>query len=124
MNKTENKNGCVAMVVRGIIMALLVMLTAWIVPGIEVGGFWAALWVGIVIGVLNMFVKPLMMFITIPINFITLGLFTLVINAFLIWLTGAMLDSFFVEGFWAAFWFALIYGIARGVIFETSEKKK
>jgi len=98
------------------------MLAAWIVPGIEVGGFWSAMWIGIVIGLLNFFVRPLMLILTIPVTLITFGLFVLVLNGVLVLMAGEMIESFVVDGYWAAFWFALIYGIARTIVFQTSEK--
>ena len=71
------------MLLRWVIYALSIMLVAWIVPGIYIRNFGSALLVAVVMALVNAFIKPLIMFISLPINFLTLGLFTFVINALL-----------------------------------------
>lgn len=89
-------------IIRAILFALSVMLVAWVVPGISVSGFLGALVVAIVLGLINAFVKPVIYFISIPLNILTLGLFSFVINAFLLILAGKITPGFSVEGFWSA----------------------
>ena len=90
---------------------LAVMFIAWIIPGITVNGFWSALLVALVLGLINLVIKPLLMFISLPINILTFGLFTLIINAGLMMLAGFITPGFQVNGFWSAFWGALILAI-------------
>jgi len=78
------------------------MLIAWIIPGISVSSFWAALLVVVIMGLINMFVRPILTFITLPINFLTLGLFTFILNALLFMLAGYIAPGFSVNGFWSA----------------------
>ena len=85
-----------------LIYALVIMLVAWIVPGISVDGFGSALVAIIIIALINAIIRPIVMFITLPINFITLGLFTFVINALLLLLAGYVSPGFEVDGFWSA----------------------
>ena len=81
-------------------------------PGVAVSSFWVAFVAAVVFGVVNALIKPLVVILTLPINLITLGLFTLVINALL-----ALLVAFVVPGFTiAGFWVALIFGIILTLI--------
>ena len=78
------------------------------VPGIAVQGFYSALVVALVLGLLNALVRPILIFLTLPITLLTLGLFTLVINALLFWFASTIVKGFDVAGFGPAFWGALI----------------
>jgi len=87
-----------------------------LVDGISFTGDWRLLFVvALVFGVLNVLVKPVLMFLTFPALILTLGLFTFVLNAFMLWLTGRISDAmrlgFHVDGFWAAFLGALVVSI-------------
>lgn len=73
--------------------------------------FWSSLVVAIVIALLNSFLLPVMVFITIPITIITFGLFLFVLNAFIIWLASAIVKGFYVENFWWALAFAIILSL-------------
>ena len=84
------------------LFALVIMLSAWLIPGIEVDGFLSALLVVVVMALINTFVKPLIVLITLPINVITLGLFIFVINAALLLLLGKIGPAFVVDGFVSA----------------------
>ncbi|MDD3149678.1 MAG: phage holin family protein [Candidatus Gastranaerophilales bacterium] len=94
-----------------VLSALAVMFVAWAIPGISVVSFWSALFAAVIIGFVNGFIKPIAMFLTFPINLITLGLFTLVINAFMLILVSKIVPGFKVDGFWAAFWGAILLSI-------------
>lgn len=96
---------------------LALLLGAWILPGIHVeGNDWSIILIAFVIALLNAFVRPLLIFLTIPATILTLGLFILVINAAVIMLAGYMLDDFKVAGFWSAFFFALILSVVTSII--------
>ncbi len=86
------------------------MLTAFIVPGASVT-FVPALIAAIVLGVLNMFIKPIILVLTLPINILTLGLFTFVINGFLVLLASKMVPGFYVGGFGTAMLFGLVLAL-------------
>ena len=96
-------------IVRWIINTLAVMLAAYLVPGVSVTNFWAALITALVMGLINAIVRPLVIILTLPVNILTLGLFTLVINALMFWLASALVPGFYVAGFWPAFGGALIF---------------
>lgn len=91
------------LLVRWILFALAIIFVAWLVPGIEVENFQSAMLVTIIIALINIFIRPLIVFITLPINILTLGIFTLVINALLLMLAGYLAPGVDVEGFLSAF---------------------
>ena len=85
-----------------IIYALLIIFVSWIVPGIEVDNFISAMFVCIILALINTFIKPLIQLIALPVTVITLGLFSLVINALMLMLAGWIAPGFAVEGFLSA----------------------
>lgn len=88
-----------------ILNALALMITAYIVPGFSVANFTTALLAGIVLGVVNTFIKPVLSYITKPINTVTLGLFAFVVNAVVLFIV-----QYFVPGFQLSGWTAAILG--------------
>jgi len=99
------------------------LFTAFILPGVHLNGLAGALVVAMVLIVLNTFLKPILKVLTLPINFITLGFFTLVINGFIIWLADSLIADFMIDGLIWAVLFGLIMSIIVS-IFESSDKKK
>ncbi len=99
-----------------LISAVAIIVTAYILPGVAVAGFGTALVVALVLGILNAFIKPLLLFLTLPINVLTLGLFTLVINAVLVLAVSALVPGFIVNGFWRAVLFGLVLAVVMYVI--------
>lgn len=93
---------------RWLINTVAIMLMALYLPGIVVSGFYAALIAALVLGIINALIRPILVILTLPVNILTLGLFTLIINAFLFWFTATIVKGFEVAGFWPAFWGALI----------------
>ena len=87
---------------RVIILSVGISVAAYLVPGINVTGVGAAVKAGLLLGVLNAFIKPVVLILTLPINLLTLGLFTFVINGILLWAVGHMVSGFEVSGFFAA----------------------
>lgn len=107
---------CLYAILRWIINALLLMLIPYVVPGIEVASFFTALVVAVVLAAVNAIIRPFVILLTLPINVLTLGLFTLVINALMFWLVSAIVKGFFITNFWAAFFAALVYAIFSMII--------
>ena len=100
-----------------VISSVAVILTAYLLPGVTVSGFLPALLVAIVLGFLNAFVKPILVLLTLPINIITIGLFTFVINALIILLVSQIVPGFRVDGFWWALLFSVILSVVNGLMF-------
>lgn len=92
-------------------LALAIMFTGWVIPGITVSNFVSALIAAVAIALINLFIKPVLVFLTLPINILTLGLFILVINALLFLFVAYLVPGIDVDGFWSAFLGALILSI-------------
>jgi len=100
---------------RILITALALLAVAWLLPGVEVDGFYTALIVALVLGVINITLKPILLLLTLPINLITLGLFTFVVNGFFFWLVSAFISGFNVSSFLAAIFGALIVSVFKSL---------
>ena len=87
---------------RWLLYTLALIFTSWVIPGIEVSSFLNSMFVVVIIALINTFIKPFLQIITLPINILTLGLFSLVINALLLMLAGYITPGFEVEGFLSA----------------------
>jgi len=92
----------ISMLIRWILLALSLLFVAWIVPGVSFAGYLAAFWAALVMGLVNIFIRPLLLVLTLPINILMLGLFTFVINALMFLLVAKLVPGFFVAGFLAA----------------------
>jgi putative membrane protein len=102
-------------IVRIVITALALMGVAYLVPGIEVQSFYAALITAVVLGVLNVLVRPILVLLTLPITLITLGLFVFVINAVLFWFAASFIPGFTVLGFLPALAGSLLVAVVSTV---------
>ncbi len=104
--------------VRMIITALLVMLIAHLMPGVSVASFTTSLIVALVLGLLNVFVKPLLILFTLPVTLFTFGLFLLVINALIILLCTKIVGGFTVDSFWTAVLFSIILSVSQSIVYR------
>lgn len=94
-----------------LINTLAVLVTGYILPGIHVANFWTAVVVAIVLGVINAVLRPIIFILTLPINILTLGLFSFVIMGLLVYLVSAIVPGFKVDNFWWAILFAIIVAL-------------
>jgi putative membrane protein len=99
------------LLLKWVISALAFLALPHIVPGISVEGFGTALILALFWGLLNITIKPILTVLTLPINLLTLGLFTFVINGFLLWLLAGIIKGFWVDGFWVAILGGLVLSI-------------
>lgn len=90
------------LVIRWLVSAAALYLTSLIVRGIEIDGLVPLLFAAITIGILNALVRPIILLLTLPLTVLTLGLFTLVVNAGMLWMASKVVIGFRVHGFWAA----------------------
>jgi len=97
--------------VKWLINALAIFIVAHIVKGIEVSNTAIVLVIALVLGVVNAFLRPFIILITLPINILTLGLFTLFINGALFYLVSKIVKGFVITGFWPAFWGYILFSI-------------
>lgn len=99
-----------------IILSVAVYATTFIVSGISINPLWVVLVVGACLTLFNMFIKPIIKILTLPINIITLGLFSLVINGAIFWYLGTLVKGFEVNTFTAAFIGALLVSIINWIL--------
>jgi putative membrane protein len=104
----SNHRGFWGFVAQTIVLTLAVIIAAKLMPGVSMNNVWTALLTGLVIALLNRFLRPVLIFLTLPFTAITLGLFLFVINAVIILLAGAIVPGFTVEGFGTALLFSLL----------------
>ncbi|MCX6231548.1 MAG: phage holin family protein [Bacteroidetes bacterium] len=106
-----------------IVTSFAVVITAYLLNGIHVPNFTTAIVISIVLTLLNIFVRPLLIMLTIPATIFSMGLFLLVINAFIILLASALVPEFKVDSFWWALAFSIILSIVSFIL-EIPEKIK
>lgn len=102
---------------------LFVLGLAYIMPGVKVDNFITSLIVAAVLGLLNIFIKPILVLFTLPVTILTFGLFLLIINALIIMLCDALVDGFDVRGFLDALLFSLVLSFLQSIVSKTSDKK-
>lgn len=106
----------VNLILRWLLFAFAIVITAWIVPGIRVENFLSAMFVCIIISLINTFIKPILQVITLPINILTLGIFSLILNALLLMLAGWIAPGFEVDGFLGALFGSILLSLfAMGI---------
>lgn len=98
-------------VISWLVLTLAILLAAYLIPGIRVRNLGSAVVAAAILGLLNVFVKPIAMFLSIPILIITLGLFIFVINALVLWLAAAIAPGFEIKSFWSALLGALVISV-------------
>jgi len=96
---------------RVLIVAAGLWVASAIVPGVEINDGWTLLLAALILGIVNAFVRPVVILLTLPLTILTLGLFLLVINAAMLSLVAWMLDGMTVSGFWSAFFGAIVIAI-------------
>ena len=106
----------VGFLLRVVANALAIFLAASIVPGIEIRGVLAALGAGLVLGLVNAVVRPILVLLTLPLTLVTLGLFLFVLNGLCLLLTSLLVKGFEVHGFWAAIFGALIVSVVSWLL--------
>jgi putative membrane protein len=106
------------LIIRLIVNAIALIIVAYLFKGhgVIVTSFLGALFAALVLGIANAIVRPILIILTLPIQIVTLGLFTFVINAVLFWVVGHLHIGLIVHGIWTAFWAAIVLGIVSFVL--------
>lgn len=95
-----------------LINSIVIFLGAYLLEGVTIKNFWTAIGVAIILGLINAFIKPLILILTLPLTILTLGLFVLVINAWILLMIDKIVDGLIIKGFW----WAVIYSIIISVL--------
>ncbi|PLY01719.1 MAG: phage holin family protein [Desulfuromonas sp.] len=104
------------LLIRWFILTLAILFAGYMVDGITVSGIWSALFAALVLGMLNALLRPLLIILTLPLTLLSLGLFTFVINAFLLLMTSGVIGGLVVDGFGAALGGALVITLASWLL--------
>jgi len=111
------------LIIRILVTAFLVMVIAHFMPGVSVASFTTSVIVAVVLGLLNIFIKPILVLLTLPVTIVTFGLFLLVINALIILLCTKIVGGFAVDGFLTAIFFSIILSILQSILFSLTGGK-
>ncbi len=106
----------VAFLFKLLVRGLAVFTASYVTPGVEVANFWVAVITAIVLGVLNTFLRPILVLLTLPVNILTLGLFTIVINIFIVMLTDTLVPEFSVDSLLSALLFSIILALVNSFL--------
>lgn len=115
----KRKEMTMILLLKWILYALAITFVGWLVPGIEIGSIQSALIICVIIALINIFIRPLVTFITLPINLLTLGLFGLVVNALLFLLAGYFAPGVSIDSFWSALLGSVIFSLL-GLVIESA----
>jgi putative membrane protein len=107
-NNQELYSGKFGFLAQVVVMTLATILAAYILPGVQISSVAAAILTAVVIALLNSFIRPILIVITLPFTILSMGLFLLIINALIILLASGLVSSFHVDGFWSALLFSLL----------------
>ncbi|MCD4688820.1 MAG: phage holin family protein [Desulfuromonadaceae bacterium] len=97
--------------VRWLMLTVAIMAATYLLPGIEVNGVFSAFFAAAILGILNALLRPLLLLLTLPLNILSLGLFTFVINALMLMMASGVISGFHIAGFWSAIFGSLIIGV-------------
>ncbi|GAB3816202.1 phage holin family protein [Pontibacter rugosus] len=103
-------------IIRILLTGAAAMLASYLLPGVEINGFLTAIILALVLAVLNAIVRPVLVFLTIPVTILTLGLFLLVINAVIILMADWLITGFDVAGFLSALLFSIVVSIVVAIL--------
>jgi putative membrane protein len=103
------------LLLRFVIVAIGLWVASKLVPGVTIDDAWSLVWAALILGIVNAFVRPVIVILTLPLTILTLGLFLLVINAAMLSLVAWLLDGMHVAGFWSALFGAIVVSITGWV---------
>ncbi len=107
-----------------LINTLALIAVAYLMPGVSVASFGTALVAGLVLGLVNAIIRPVLVILTLPATILTLGLFIFVLNGLLFWMVGSWIDGFQVAGFWSGFFGAILFSLVSWLLSAFLQKDK
>lgn len=112
------------LIIKLLLNAVAVIVIAKLLNGVNVDSYTTAIIVAVVLSILNLLVKPILIVLTMPITIVTLGLFLLIVNAFIILLADKLIDGFSVDGIWTAILFSVLLSILQSILHSALKKDK
>jgi putative membrane protein len=107
-----------------VLTGLIVLILSNILGGVYVANFFTAVVVAAILALLNIFIKPILLILTLPVTVVTFGLFLLAINAFIILMADWLIDAFRVDGFWWAVLFSILLSFLQSIVFALVQRKR
>lgn len=107
-----------------VLTGLIVFILSNILGGVYVADFFTAVVVAAILALLNIFIKPILLILTLPVTVVTFGLFLLAINAFIILMADWLIDAFRVDGFWWAVLFSILLSFLQSIVFALAQRKR
>ncbi|MFZ0484415.1 MAG: phage holin family protein [Desulfobacterales bacterium] len=101
---------------RWLILTFSIIATSYLIDGIQVSGFLSAFSAAAILGILNAFFRPILLILTLPVNILSLGLFTFVINAIVLMMVSGVISGFEVNGFWSAMFGSLLISLVSWLL--------
>jgi len=101
---------------RWLILTFAIIITSYLIDGIQVSGFLSAFFAAAILGILNAFFRPILLILTLPVNILSLGLFTFVINAIVLMMVSGVISGFQVYGFWSAVFGSLVISLVSWLL--------
>jgi len=111
-------------IMRIIVTSIVAFGLSYLLSGVKIDNFWVAIILAAVLAVLNAFVKPIIIVLTLPLTLVTLGLFLFIINAAMILIADRFIDGFKVDGFWWALLFSLLLSVVTSVLYKEKREEK
>lgn len=105
------------MIAKILVNSIGILVIGYLLKGIRVKNYWTALWSAVLLALVNALVKPIVVFLTLPLTIVTLGLFLLVINALMLLLIGALVDGLEIKNFWWALLFSILLSLLNVIFF-------
>src|SRR4030042_883813 len=116
-NESYKRRGSMIFLCRLIINMVAILVISYLFPRvIWVDGFWAALVAAFLLGIVNAIIRPVLVFLTLPLTLLTLGLFLLIINGLMLWVVAALIRGFHVNGFWGAVFGSILISIVSWIL--------
>ena len=104
------------LLINWLITTVAILITAYLLPGVTVRSFVAAVVTALVLGLINAIIRPILIVLTLPLTIVTLGLFIFILNALLVLLTSAIVPGFDVRNFWWALLFSLVFSVVSFIL--------
>ena len=103
------------LLIRWLINAAGLIIVSKIIRGIHIDSFVTALVAAAILGIINVILRPIIIILTLPLNILTLGLFTFIINGLMLYIAGSIVEGFYVNSFWASIWGALLLSVINSL---------
>lgn len=112
------------LILRLLVIAAVAFILAQFLPGVHVDGYGTALWFAVILGILNVFLKPLLIILTLPLTLFTLGLFLFVINTIIVLLASDWVDGFEIDSFGWGLLFSLLLSLITSLLFKEEDRQR